>query len=222
MFIIETSSTQSYGLPTLPVLFLLEERWDSFFNWIGEVLWHLYSSKQTHIEYGCVRWFREWAISSLTDRWRSEHKKASCRAITRVFTEGCKRIPRLILFLLLLLPRVAVAIFQVLFGLSCELPPLRPDIFINPWQPPTLGREWLLHTKEDKEGSVLTLIVRLSKSAGIHLLLGRASIVYRDFKIFRIYPFPIVVDPTIWCMWGCPPDWGREKKKRGSSGPEKI
>ncbi|GFS28264.1 hypothetical protein Acr_00g0003260 [Actinidia rufa] len=83
-------------------------------------------------------------------------------------------------------------------------PPLRPYIFFNPWQPPTLGREWLLHAKEDKEGSVLTLIVRLSKSAGIHLLLGRASIVYRDLQICIISPSSIVVDPTISCMWGCP------------------
>jgi len=81
---------------------------------------------------------------------------------------------------------------------------LRPDIFFNPWQPPTLGREWWLHAKEDKEDSVLTLIVRLSKSASIHLLLGRASLVYRDLKILIISPSPIVVDPTISCMWGCP------------------
>ena len=66
----------------------------------------------------------------------------------------------------------------------------------------------MLHAKEDKEGSVLTLIVRLSKSAGIHLLLGRTSIVYRDLQILLISPSPIVVDPTISCMWGCP---GREK-----------
>lgn len=48
---------------------------------------------------------------------------------------------------------------------------------------------------------------------------GINSLYYRErvhFKIFLISPSPIVVDPTISCIWGCP-GRRRDKFKRGSS-----